>query len=601
MKRILVASILCVALLGSAAFSFAWFFSAGAQFPDCSATLTAAYFAGGNGTKDSPYEINAPIHLYNLTWLQHKGAFDGETHYFKLTSDVDMGAETSPVTGAIPPIGSTDHPFQGYFDGQGYTISNLWVSSDPDDWRQKPDSYDPTKIGRDIGMFGYVEKSTDDVTYVGNFYLEKVEVTTDVTATDGSVGIIAGKVNASVSEIGVIGAKITAKSGAVPVSDYSLIGKTDAEVIWTDAPGSSGSGGSLSIQPNNTDADSPYRITDAFTSGNAGATLQNDKQAVPGASADTAYFLDSTTSNSIKISSGSLNGCWLYNTTISYPAYVADGSFTQNSSTTANRTTILEGSTSGWTKNPTSVDASNQEKADFYAYYRKWARSAKHIKFGQALTIYDGMNPDNLQNCVWFTPRAAGKCVLAFAHQSNNTTDYMSLFRYKRGGTESAPEITQLQELRFQLTKSHGNKSVNYYEIALSEDDLQYEYVIGRGYGDVGNAAFFYMMLAGSDEYSGTAPSGTGKVLEKIDFLSASPSSFDTIHLPVLAINDGTTTAVSGTLQTFYYAVFADELVHYYTDGNVPVSETTLSSLGADGTRETSADGFPAISNNPVP
>ena len=117
----------------------------------------------------------------------------------------------------------------------------------------------------------------------------------------------------------------------------------------------------------------------------------------------------------------------------------------------------------------------------------------------------------------------------------------------------------------------------------------------------MGNAAFFYMMLAGTDEHSGTASSGMGKVLEKIDFLSASPSSFDTIHLPVLAINDGTTTAVSGTLQTFYYAVFADELVHYYTDGNVPVSEATLSSAGADGTRETSADGFPAISNNPVP
>ena len=81
MKRILVASILCVILLGSAVFSFAWFSPAGAQFPDCSATLTAAYFAGGNGTKDSPYEINEPIHIYNLKRLQNKRAIEGETHY----------------------------------------------------------------------------------------------------------------------------------------------------------------------------------------------------------------------------------------------------------------------------------------------------------------------------------------------------------------------------------------------------------------------------------------------------------------------------------------------------------------------------------------
>ena len=594
MKRTLIVLILCLLLIGSAVFSLARFAPSGATFPDCSATLSADYFAGGNGTQTSPFEINAPVHLYNLAWLQHKGVFSDGTYYFRLTSDVDMGASNSPITGAVPPIGSTANPFQGYFDGQGYTVSNLWVSSDPDDWQQKPESYDLTAIGKDIGMFGCVEKNEMGVTYVGNFYLESVEVTTDVTATDGTVGIIAGRVSASLSQIGVIGAKITAKSGAVPISDYCLIGKTDAAVHWKDAPGATGAGGNLSIQPNNTDTTSPYCITEAFTSGNVGATLKSDKQAVPGASEGTAYFLDSTSQNSVTISSGSLNNCWLYNTTLEYPTYVEGSSFEQNSSTTSNRSTVSEGANSNWTNNPTSVDSTNQEKYNFYEkYYKVYASSAKYIKFSQAVTIYDGMNPDNLQNCVWFKPRAAGKCVLAFAHQNNSTTDYMSLFRYVRGGTETAPTITRLQELRFQLTGSHKNKSVNYYEIELKEEDLQYEYVIGRGYEDEGNAAFFYMMLAGSDEYSGPASSGTGKVLEKLDFLSGAPSDFATIHLPVLAINNGTTDAVSGTLQSFWFAVFADNLVHYYTDGNVTIKETTLSSAGADGTREMSSTGFP--------
>ena len=35
-----------------------------------------AYFAGGDGTPNDPYQITKPVHLYNLSWLQYLGIFN---------------------------------------------------------------------------------------------------------------------------------------------------------------------------------------------------------------------------------------------------------------------------------------------------------------------------------------------------------------------------------------------------------------------------------------------------------------------------------------------------------------------------------------------
>ena len=36
------------------------------------------YFESGNGSKDNPYIISQPVHLYNLAWLQDLGYFDSD-------------------------------------------------------------------------------------------------------------------------------------------------------------------------------------------------------------------------------------------------------------------------------------------------------------------------------------------------------------------------------------------------------------------------------------------------------------------------------------------------------------------------------------------
>lgn len=422
-------------------------------------------------------------------------------------------------------------------------------------------------------MFGYIEKNETDVTYVGNFYLENVEVTTtvsEVSETAGYVGIIAGKVAGSLSKVGVINGKISAKSGAIPVSEYTLVGKTDDAVEWTDAPGALGGGGNLVIQPNTTSGD--YDITQAFTSANSGATLKNSTQAVPGSIDGTAYFKNKITINAIN---GGLNSCSYYR-----------GSINKYSATTVK----YDGNQSDY---KTDYDTTSTAQTDFNAYYTKYGSGAKTIKLSGKSNIANGVAIDSLTNCVWFKPQAAGICALAFAHQKNNTDDYMSLYRFKPS-TSDPSVVGELEEMQFQLPRI--NKNVCFYGVELTKSDLGYEYVIALGTNDTANnAEFFYMMLAGADKTTGSANLGTGKVLEQIDFLYETPSDFTSMHLPVLAINSGTTVSTNA-LQSFRFAVFDDGNVHYYTDGNVAVTEVVQA---ASTTKENDESRFTTPINNP--
>lgn len=105
----------------------------------------AAYFNGGNGSQGTPYEIDNPTNLYNLAWLQYLGYFNlrsglnnGRAQtYFKLTSNIDM-SEVASYLKALPPIGTSEHPFIGQFDGNNKTVSKLNVSNKREDYGVYP-------------------------------------------------------------------------------------------------------------------------------------------------------------------------------------------------------------------------------------------------------------------------------------------------------------------------------------------------------------------------------------------------------------------------------------------------------------------------------
>ena len=104
----------------------------------------------GYGFEWSPYLIESAENLAYLAQQVNAGnTYAGK--YFRLTSDLDLGMHE------WVPIGGYDNPFCGIFDGNGYTIHNLYISqftsTDVSDWNQWHDrlSY--------VGLFGYTSGS----------------------------------------------------------------------------------------------------------------------------------------------------------------------------------------------------------------------------------------------------------------------------------------------------------------------------------------------------------------------------------------------------------------------------------------------------------
>lgn len=99
-KRICCGGLALVILsagISTAAFSFSWFHNNNyLSNKQIKGSTAGAYFARGTGTKDDPYVINRPIHLYNLAWLQDIGYFDDVETYFIIEKDLDMTGWVTP-------------------------------------------------------------------------------------------------------------------------------------------------------------------------------------------------------------------------------------------------------------------------------------------------------------------------------------------------------------------------------------------------------------------------------------------------------------------------------------------------------------------------
>src|SRR5574344_484260 len=128
-KVIVLTGITATAFMLCCAFSSAsWFTSGNDISPQVSAATRNAYFDGGDGSETNPYRISYPNNLYNLSWLQYLGNFNRsvtsgtslKTYYFTLKQDIDMSGYT-----AIPPIGTSQYPFIGHFEGNGNSIKNV--------------------------------------------------------------------------------------------------------------------------------------------------------------------------------------------------------------------------------------------------------------------------------------------------------------------------------------------------------------------------------------------------------------------------------------------------------------------------------------------
>lgn len=154
----------------------------------CSLTAAFAQFSGsGSGTENDPYLI---FYADQLTQVRN---FLGKSGvYFKLMSDIDLAdwiEENSPNQG-WQPIGVSSSKFQGIFDGNNHTISNLNID--------RPSS-------SAVGLFGYADEAT---------FKNIVIVETTITG-NGDVGPVCGNASSSTFSNCKVTATINAKGNTV--------------------------------------------------------------------------------------------------------------------------------------------------------------------------------------------------------------------------------------------------------------------------------------------------------------------------------------------------------------------------------------------------
>ncbi|MCD8327492.1 MAG: carboxypeptidase regulatory-like domain-containing protein [Ruminococcus sp.] len=131
---------------------------------------------------DTSFTITTATQLAGLASLVNNGDdFSGKT--IKLGNDIDLNGEN------WTPIGTySSYPFNGTFDGQKYTVSNLYIN-------------DTTSDG--LGLFGYVGSSgtVQNITVNGTV----TGSTTDSSDVGGVVGVNAGTVTYCNSSVTVQG------------------------------------------------------------------------------------------------------------------------------------------------------------------------------------------------------------------------------------------------------------------------------------------------------------------------------------------------------------------------------------------------------------
>ncbi len=134
-------------------------------------TVFATAPSAGNGTEGSPYEI---ANLANLRWLSETSSEWASGKYFIQTADIDA-TETSVwnSSAGFSSIGNNTTKFQGNYDGQDYSVSNLFIDRSSTDY---------------IGLFGYTDGAT-----ISNLGLTD----TDITGKDNTGALIGYSYNTS--------------------------------------------------------------------------------------------------------------------------------------------------------------------------------------------------------------------------------------------------------------------------------------------------------------------------------------------------------------------------------------------------------------------
>ncbi|MBQ6783083.1 MAG: hypothetical protein IJP63_03620 [Acholeplasmatales bacterium] len=235
--------------------SFAWFTNSEFIEPDLSGFSISAYFGGGDGSSEDPYQIKNPRHLYNLAWLQYLGYFNNPgtgntpnpnssslTQYsFEITEDLPMSGWV------LPPIGTSEQPFIGLLNGNGHKITNLQTSNEFHDFGSRhpntvtATSYINAEIIGFIGAIGEISTMEDyghTISSAANAVANIKLVNTIISSsTDNTlVGIAAGYINGKVEDVGIVNGTIdvigsTKLDNMEEISSFTVAGYAEDDYL----------------------------------------------------------------------------------------------------------------------------------------------------------------------------------------------------------------------------------------------------------------------------------------------------------------------------------------------------------------------------------
>ena len=157
-------------------------------------TMTELYNSGSDGIVGGFYSINGLDDLEALQKYVAAGRRTSDITFF-MTRDIDMSQKYSPDTEhSWRPIGNEQKEFRGIFDGQGYTVKYIYITSTDKNLGLFGYVDSPALI-KNLGICGAVTGDSNCGSIVGNLTLAKVAncwSSCFVTATADRAGGIAG-------------------------------------------------------------------------------------------------------------------------------------------------------------------------------------------------------------------------------------------------------------------------------------------------------------------------------------------------------------------------------------------------------------------------
>ena len=160
------------------------------------ASVSQLFSTGSDGIEGNAYSINGLDDLEALQKYVDAGRKTKGIIFF-MTRDVDMSYKYHVDGNSWTPIGNVDNPFQGVYDGQGYTVKYIYIDTSADDQGLFGHVNKGATI-KNLGICGIVRAGTNAGGIVGDFNFSTLAncwSSCEVATTDGNAGGLVGGAN----------------------------------------------------------------------------------------------------------------------------------------------------------------------------------------------------------------------------------------------------------------------------------------------------------------------------------------------------------------------------------------------------------------------